>query len=143
MRATGRSGRSSVGSVTQKRLERGRLGEDLAAQKLADAGWRLIERNARTRFGEIDIVALEGEALVFVEVKTGRAGAAVGPPRPVLAVGPDKQRRLRRLGIGWISDRREAGLRLPRFSQIRFDVVGVTVGPDGAVSAYEHLRDAF
>lgn len=129
--------------MTQARLERGRRGEEHAAQRLAALGWRLVERNARTRFGEIDIVALDADALVFVEVKTGRAGAAVGPPRPVLAVGPQKQRRLRRLGAGWISDRREAGLRLPRFSQIRFDVVGVTVGRDGSVSAYEHLRDAF
>ena len=129
--------------MTQQRLERGRHGEEHAARRLAAAGWRLLERNARTRFGEIDIVALDGNALVFVEVKTGRAGAAVGPPRPVLAVGPEKQRRLRRLGAGWISGRRDAAERLPRFSQIRFDVIGVTVGPNGAVSAYEHLRDAF
>ena len=129
--------------MTHQRLDRGRRGEEHAARQLAGAGWRLLERNARTRFGEIDIVALEAEALVFVEVKTGRAGARVGPPRPVLAVGPEKQRRLRRLGAGWISGRREAGERLPRFSQIRFDVIGVTVGSDGGVSDYEHLRDAF
>ena len=135
--------RRSVATVTQERLERGRLGEDHAAERLAAAGWRLLDRNARTRFGEIDIVGLDGDALVFVEVKTGRAGATVGPPRPVLAVGPEKQRRLRRLGVGWIADRREAGRRLPRFSQIRFDVIGVTVGGDGAISDYEHLVDAF
>ena len=129
--------------MTQQRLDRGRRGEEHAARRLAAAGWRLLERNARTRFGEIDIVALDGNALVFVEVKTGRAGTRVGPPRPVLAVGSEKQRRLRRLGAGWISGRREAGERLPRFSQIRFDVIGVTVGSDGAVSDYEHLTDAF
>ena len=129
--------------MTQERLERGRRGEEHAARRLAAAGWRLLERNARTRFGELDIVALDGNALVFVEVKTGRAGARVGPPRPVLAVGPDKQRRLRRLASSWISGRRDAGERLPRSSQIRFDVIGVTVGADGAVSDYEHVRDAF
>ena len=143
MRATCDPGRPSVARVTQQRLERGRHGEEHAARRLAAAGWSLLERNARTRFGEIDIVGLDGDALVFVEVKTGRAGARVGPPRPVLAVGPEKQRRLRRLGVGWLADRREAGERLPRFSQIRFDVIGVTVGTDGSVSAYEHLRDAF
>ena len=129
--------------MTQERLDRGRRGEEHAARCLEAAGWRVLERNARTRYGEIDIVALDGDALVFVEVKTGRSGTRVGPPRPVLAVGPDKQRRLRRLGSGWISGRREAGERLPRFSQIRFDVIGVTIGPDGAVCDYEHLVDAF
>ena len=143
MRGTRDPDRPSVARVTQERLERGRRGEEHAARRLAAAGWRLLERNARTRFGEIDIVALDANALVFVEVKTGVAGARVGPPRPVLAVGPEKQRRLRRLGSGWISGRREAGERLPRFSQIRFDVIGVTVGPDGAVRDYEHIRDAF
>ena len=103
----------------------------------------MLERNARTRFGEIDIVGLDGDALVFVEVKTGRAGAAVGPPRPVLAVGPEKQRRLRGLGAAWIAGRRDAGQRLPRFSEIRFDVIGVTFGGDETVSDYEHLIGAF
>lgn len=129
--------------MTRQRREKGRHGEDLAAKRLGAAGWRVLERNARTRFGELDIVGLDGDALVFVEVKTGRAGAAVGPPRPVLAVGASKQRRLRRLGAGWIADQREAGRRLPRFAQIRFDVIGVTLSADGGLSAYEHLRDAF
>ena len=129
--------------MTAQRLQRGRRGEEHAARRLAAAGWRVLERNARTRFGEIDIVGLDGDSLVFVEVKTGRAGASVGPPRPVLAVGPEKQRRLRGLGAAWIASRREAGQRLPRFSEIRFDVIGVTVGGDDAVRDYEHLVGAF
>ena len=62
-------------------------------RRLAAAGWEIVERNARTRYGELDIVALDGRALVFVEVKAGRAGSAFGPERPVLAVDRRKQRR--------------------------------------------------
>ena len=54
--------------------------------RLASAGWEIVERNARTRHGELDIVALDGRTLVFVEVKAGRAGSAFGPERPVLSV---------------------------------------------------------
>ena len=67
----------------------------------------------------------------------------MGPPRPVLAVGPGEAAPAAPPRRGLDRDRREAGERLPRFSQIRFDVIGVTVGRDGAVSDYEHLVDAF
>lgn len=57
----------------------GRLGERLAAEKLSDAGYQILERNFRCRYGEIDIIARDGEDLVFVEVKT-RRGNAYGLP---------------------------------------------------------------
>ena len=78
--------------MTDARLRTGRRAEELVARRLAAAGWGIVERNARTRYGELDIVALDGRALVFVEVKAGRAGAAFGPERPVLAVDRRKQR---------------------------------------------------
>ena len=84
----------------------GSCAEDLVAARLAAAGWEIVERNARTRFGELDIVALDGRTLVFVEVKAGRAGSDLGPERPVLAVGPRKQRRIRRLATAWMAERR-------------------------------------
>ena len=82
--------------------------EELVARRLAAAGWEIVERNARTRYGELDIVALDGRALVFVEVKAGREGAAFGPERPILAVDPRKQRRVRRLATAWMAERRDA-----------------------------------
>lgn len=103
----------------------------------------MLARNARTRFGELDIVALDGGDLVFVEVKTVTAGALRGPDRAVLAVGPAKQGRLRRLGSAWLGEQREAGTRLPRFGSIRFDVVGVTLSREGDLVNYEHLEAAF
>jgi Holliday junction resolvase-like predicted endonuclease len=81
---------------------------------------------------------MDGATLVFVEVKAGRAGATVGPAAPVLAVGPRKQRRLRRLARAWLV--MESA---PWHDAIRFDVVGVTVDGGGRAVELEWLRDAF
>jgi putative endonuclease len=122
-------------------LARQRLGaraEELAARGLSAAGWRIINRNARTRYGELDIVALDGRDLVFVEVKASRAGAPVGPERPVFAVGRQKQLRLRRLAGAYLGNRPP----LPSFAAIRFDVIGISFDGD-RVADYEHIEGAF
>src|SRR5512146_3292549 len=93
-------------TVSRQRL--GRVAEELVAARLTAAGWRILERNPRTRYGELDIVALDAGCLVFVEVKAGREGSAHGPQRPVLAVDPRKQRRVRKLATAWLSERRPA-----------------------------------
>jgi putative endonuclease len=125
--------------MTGTRQRLGRVAENLVAARLADAGWEIVERNARTRHGELDLVALDGRVLIFVEVKAGRAGSAFGPERPVLSVDFRKQRRIRRLATAWMSERRE----LPRYDEIRFDAVGVTYDRGGYVIDYEHIRGAF
>jgi putative endonuclease len=125
--------------MTAARQRLGRAAENLAAGRLASAGWELVERNARTRHGELDIVALDGRTLVFVEVKAGRSGSAFGPERPVLSVDFRKQLRIRRLATSWMSERRD----LPRYDEIRFDAVGVTFDRSGRVCDYEHLEGAF
>lgn len=125
--------------MTQTRQQLGRTAEDLVAARLADAAWEVVERNARSRHGELDIVALDGRTLVFVEVKAGRAGSVYGPERPVLAIGPQKQRRIRRLATAWMGERRD----LPRYDAIRFDAVGVTYDRFGQIADYEHIRGAF
>lgn len=125
--------------MTVKRQRLGRIAEDLVAGRLARGGWEIAQRNARTRQGELDIVAFDGTALVFVEVKAGLAGAAFGPERPALAVDRRKQLRIRRLATAWMAARRN----LPRYSEIRFDVVGVTFDSAGGVEEIEHIRAAF
>lgn len=125
--------------MTIARQRIGRRAEDLVAARLAAAGWRIVERNARTRLGEIDIVALDGRTLVFVEVKAGRAGSDLGPERPALAVGPRKRLRIRRVATAWMATRRDA----PSYGEIRFDVVGVTYDHAGMNLAVEHIRSAF
>lgn len=117
----------------------GQSAEDLAAERLAADGWRIVERNARTRYGELDIVALDGCALVFVEVKGSRRGSALGPERPVLAVDARKQRRVRRLATAWIAER-SRGM---RYREIRFDAIGVSFDGCGRPVGWEHLRAAF
>lgn len=124
-------------TATRRRL--GRTAEDLVAGRLVGAGWELLERNARTRHGELDIVALDGEALVFVEVKAGRAGSLHGPERPLLAIDVRKQQRIRRLAAAWMAAHRD----LPRYSSIRCDAVGVTYGRNNEVVDYDHVRGAF
>jgi putative endonuclease len=125
--------------VTQTRRRLGKAAEDLVAIRLVAAGWQVIERNARSRYGELDIVALKRRTLIFVEVKAGRAGAAHGPERPILSVDFRKQQRVRRLASAWMSERRD----LPRYDEIRFDAVGVTYDRSGRIVDYEHIEAAF
>jgi putative endonuclease len=125
--------------MTAARQRTGRIAEQFVAERVQAAGWEIVERNARTRHGELDIVALDGRTLVFVEVKAGREGAPFGPERPILAVGRRKQRRVRRLATAWMSERRD----VPFYDEIRFDAVGVTFDRAGRVLNVEHIPNAF
>ncbi|WP_369215866.1 YraN family protein [Streptomyces flavofungini] len=115
----------------------GKYGEDLAARRLVESGMTVLERNWRAgRSGEIDIVAVDGEALVVCEVKTRRAGL-IGSAlfeHPMAAVGPDKAERLRRLAERWIEER--GG---PPPGGVRIDLVGVLLPRRGA-PVVEHAR---
>lgn len=125
--------------MTAGRLNLGRQGEEIALARLCEQGAVPVGRNFRTRHGELDLIVLDGDALVFVEVKTLRAGALSGPERPALAVGRRKQARIRRLAAAWLADRPP----LRSFAEIRFDVVGIRMDAEGRVLEHEHLRGAF
>jgi putative endonuclease len=125
--------------MTTQRQRIGRAAEDLVATRLARANWEILERNARTRYGELDLIALDDRTLVFVEVKAGRQGSTYGPERPVLAVDRRKQQRVRRLAVAWMSERRG----LPRYDEIRFDAIGVSFNRAGRVTGVEHIEAAF
>jgi putative endonuclease len=125
--------------MTIARQRTGARAEELVARRLATAGWEIVERNARTRYGELDIVARDGRTLVFVEVKAGREGSAFGPERPILAVDARKQRRVRRLATAWMAERRD----VPPYAEIRFDAIGVTFDRAGQVTDVEHIPAAF
>jgi putative endonuclease len=126
-------------AMTDQRQRIGRAAEELVVRRFASSGWEIVERNARTRFGELDIVALDRRTLVFVEVKAGRENSAFGPERPILGVDHRKQQRVRRLATTWMSERRDA----PRYAEIRFDAVGVTFDRAGRAIEIEHIRAAF
>jgi len=124
------------------RMLLGNRAETMVAARLSRSGMRIIARNQRTSEvrGEIDLIALDGRELVFVEVKALSLGALAGPERPVLAVGHRKQRKLRSLAIAWLHD--HAGF-VPRHSALRFDVVGVRIDAAGRATEWEHVRAAF
>ncbi|MBM3313031.1 YraN family protein [candidate division WOR-3 bacterium] len=109
----------------------GKRGEDLAASHLREQGWEILERNYRSRRGEIDLVCREGDTIVFVEVK---ARSGTGFARPDQSVTRRKQAKLRRL----IEEYR-LGHRLED-SDVRFDVLGVTLARKQP--RFEHIRGA-
>ena len=125
--------------MTVARRRTGRVGEELAASLLARHGYRLIARNCRTRAGEIDIVALDGRTLAFVEVKTMRTGARAGPERPVLAVGPRKQLQVRRLARAWLAENRPAAPRRRCASTWS----ACCLDPGDRPVSVEHIQNAF
>jgi putative endonuclease len=125
--------------MTVARRRTGEIAEDLVARRLAAAGWEVVERNARTRYGEIDIVARDGTTLVFVEVKGAREGTSFGPEKPILAIDARKQRRVRRLATAWMSERRDQ----PPCAEIRFDAVGVTLDRHGRAVDVDYVKGAF
>ncbi|MEV5882945.1 YraN family protein [Streptomyces sp. NPDC052020] len=110
----------------------GRYGEDLAARRLSETGMTVLERNWRCgRTGEIDIVARDGDVLVFCEVKTRRGGRF---EHPMAAVRPEKAERLRRLAERWIQAHGAAPT-----GGARIDLVGVVL-PERGAPVVEHVR---
>jgi putative endonuclease len=127
--------------MSDPRRALGALGERLAADHLRRAGYRIVERNFRTRFGELDIVAAGERCLVFCEVKT-RVRGRNGGPSPFDAIGPDKRRRLRAMAAQWLVERRPA-VGEPAADELRFDAIGISMSPSGRLLALDHLEDAF
>ena len=113
----------------------GRLGEDLAAAHLQRRGFTLVARNHRTRYGELDLIGFDGRALVFVEVKTRRAGSG----DPWDALGETKRRQVRQMARAWLSDTADR----PRAAELRFDAIGVVIDAHGRLVRLDHLEGAF
>lgn len=108
----------------------GRLGEQLAAEYLQQAGIRILDRNWRCADGELDIVAAERRVLVACEVKT-RSGVTFGSP--LEAISRRKQARLRRLAVSWIQAHGVL------FDEVRIDVIGLVRDRAGHFTI-EHVR---
>ncbi len=107
---------------------------------LARRGFSVIARNFRTRFGEIDLVAFDGDVLAFVEVKTRRQQRLDRGCPPLESLGPLQRNRLRRVAAAWLSESGTGGRR-PRV--IRFDAIGVTVDGRGRLLRLDHLEGAW
>jgi len=100
----------------------GLAGERAAEAELVRRGLRIVARNERTRFGEIDLICRDRDGYVFVEVKTRRAGSFVAAAE---AVDRRKLGRIARLGVGWLA------MRGQRHARWRIVIAALTVGEEG------------
>jgi putative endonuclease len=115
----------------------GAIGETLAAEHLARRGFTIVERNYRTRWGELDIIASDGATLIFCEVKTRRENP--DGRDPLESVHPRKRGQVRRLAARWLAERSDR----PRAQELRFDAIGVTLDHRGQLVQLDHLEGAF
>jgi putative endonuclease len=135
---------ASASMAADPRRSVGRRGEDHAAGHLERLGYRILARNVRTRFGEIDLIAFDGRSIVFAEVKTRRATpsrrAGAQSVAPLESLRPRQCARLRRLARAWLSD---PSVERPKAAEIRFDAIGVLVDAREALVGLEHLEAAW
>ncbi|OUM96379.1 MAG: YraN family protein [Thermobacillus sp. ZCTH02-B1] len=116
-----------------RRRETGRRGEEAAAHYLAARGFRILHRNWRCRMGELDIVAEDGETIVFVEVRTRAPGSRFGTAAE--SVDTRKRRRLAALAQAYLA------MNGRRHAPIRFDVIACTTRSDGTLDI-DHIPGA-
>ncbi len=119
-------------SAKDPRHALGERGEKEAARYLQKQGYDIVERNVRTRLGEIDLVARHRGVLVFVEVKTRSSGEFAAPE---LSVDERKRRKLFELAQAYLG-------RLGEEVDCRFDVLGIILPPTGR-PVIRHIRNAF
>ncbi len=117
--------------INRKKL--GALGERIAKEHIEKLGYRIIETNFRCHEGEIDIIAQEGEQLVFVEVRT-RRGLDFGTPEESITVS--KKQKLIEVAYAYLQSHEESP------SSWRIDVVAVELGTGGTVSRVELIQNA-
>ena len=123
--------------MTFKKIELGAKGEELAVRYLKKRGYRIVERNYRTRLGEIDIIAEQGDDLVFIEVKT-RSDTLLGSAFE--SVTKQKQKQLSKVALEYIS--KEDCHNRPA----RFDVVAIELQKGSKMfkdASVEVLQNAF
>lgn len=125
--------------MADQRRHTGSAGEQMAAEHLLRRGFDIVERNYRTRWGELDIIGFDGRTLVFCEVKCRRAVAGSVPVDPLEGVRAPKRTQVRRMAARWLVERQDH----PRAQELRFDVIGVTLDPRDSLIRLEHLEGAF
>jgi len=119
---------------SMNRIDVGKKAEEAAALYLRNQGYKIIERNFRCSFGEMDIIAEDGDVLVFVEVRSRRSSAYGLPQETVAWV---KQQKLRRLA-GYYLKIKKAGEK-----KCRFDVIGILFDQNMKIKSLDLIRDAF
>ncbi len=118
--------------MTKERISLGKFGEDLARERLKDLGYRILKTNYRCSLGEVDLVARDGDVLVFVEIKT-RKSESLGQIKEV--VNRRKQAQLSKVALAYLKSNNLWG------SKARFDVVAIRL--IGGKKEIEIIKDAF
>jgi len=118
--------------VTRERLDLGKWGEDLALKKVKKLGYKCLVRNYRCPLGEVDLIARDGDTLVFIEIKT-RRGRSLAYAKE--AVNQRKMRQLSKVALAYMKANGCAEARA------RFDVVVINL--DGGEQEIEVVRNAF
>ncbi|WP_438446816.1 YraN family protein [Gorillibacterium sp. sgz5001074] len=130
------NGTESGGSPRKdNRVALGRWGEETAVRYLAGAGLQILARNWRARSGELDVIAEEGETLVFVEVRTRRSAGRFGSAEE--SVDWRKVRQVRDTATLYLYTTKQHG------RKCRFDVIAVTGSPSQGTLAVKHIPNAF
>lgn len=120
--------------MSKERQILGKQGEDVAADYLAKQGYKIIQRNFRCRWGEIDIIARDGSVLVFVEVrclKTDNFGL------PQESISASKQKKVRQVASFYLK-----GIKEPE-TPVRLDVLALKFNQKNKVAQLTHLKNAF
>ena len=122
----------------------GMAGEQIAVQYLEDHGYTVIERNYRSSRQEIDIIAKDGEFLIFVEVKTRscKTPEALTYGRPARAVGRQKQHNVTLAAKAYLRSHPDLGLQ-PRLDVIEVYLRGSGMGALPTALRIDHIRNAF
>jgi putative endonuclease len=119
--------------MTLERRQLGDFGERVAAAHLEAKGYRIRERNFRTREGEIDIIAERGDTLVFVEVRTRRGGTLGSPTESVTA---SKAAHILAAARAYVQATDDST------TDQRIDVIALSLASDGRVLSLEHIESA-
>ncbi len=120
--------------MTRQRLDRGKLGENIALEYAQQQGYQIIQRNFRCKSGEIDLIAQDKHIVVFIEVRT-KTSDAYGPAYNMVTYS--KQQQVKRVALHYISERNLVN------TQFRFDVIGITFEPNSDRYQLDHLQNAF
>lgn len=112
--------------------ELGRFGEDMAARYLEEEGYKILARNYRNRYGELDIICIKNEVLVFVEVKTRRSNRYGSAEE---AITPKKIEHIKKVALHYLAAYHF------KYKEIRFDVISISMLD--ANYRLNHIKAAF
>ena len=113
----------------------GVYGENIAGKYLRKNGYKILQKNFRTKFGEIDIIAKENDVIAFVEVKTRESGEFASP---FLSIDKNKQKHIIKASLVYLKSKK-----ILEKHACRFDVISVISNDTGSSNKVELIKDAF